>query len=449
MTVIKNIKIFYQRLFLQNDEAKYSLAFFRIAFGLLMFGSTLRFVLKGWIEEFYINPSFHFPFYGFEFIQPFSGQGMYIVFSILLLSTVLITLGLFYRISIITYFLLFTYVELIDKTYYLNHYYFVTLISFLLIFLPMNQSASLDKKLKLVRPKPIYNFYLFVIMLQVGLVYFLAGVAKLKYDWLFEAQPLKIWLSSFSSLPMVGFLLEKNWVAYLGSWFGAFFDLLIPFVLLHKKWRFYGYVLVIIFHTLTYFLFYIGMFPFIMMVSALIFFETSTHKKILNLLGIITNTSTQSTAQKTNGVVYLMPLMAVFFLFQILMPFRYLLYGGNIFYHEQGYRFSWNVMLMEKTGYCDFSIHNVTKNTSYEVSPYSLLTKQQARMMSTQPDMILQFAKHLHDVEKDNGNQVEVFANCNVSINGKENEVLINPKINLAEQEDGFRNKSWILSNYK
>ena len=32
---------------------------------------------------------------------------------------------------------------------------------------------------------------------------------------------------------------------------------------------------------------------------------------------------------------------------QLAFPFRYLLYPGNIFWTEEGYRFSWRVMLME------------------------------------------------------------------------------------------------------
>ena len=41
-------------------------------------------------------------------------------------------------------FLLFTYTELIDLTYYLNHYYFVSIACGLLIFVPANRAFSLD-----------------------------------------------------------------------------------------------------------------------------------------------------------------------------------------------------------------------------------------------------------------------------------------------------------------
>ena len=33
---------------------------------------------------------------------------------------------------------------------------------------------------------------------------------------------------------------------------------------------------------------------------------------------------------------------------QVIFPLRYIFYPGELFWHEQGYRFSWRVMLMEK-----------------------------------------------------------------------------------------------------
>ncbi|WP_221392603.1 HTTM domain-containing protein [Dyadobacter sp. NIV53] len=39
-----------------------SLAFFRIVFGLLLFVSEMRFILRGWITDFYVKPQFFFRF---------------------------------------------------------------------------------------------------------------------------------------------------------------------------------------------------------------------------------------------------------------------------------------------------------------------------------------------------------------------------------------------------
>src|SRR6218665_470818 len=130
------------RIRLTQQKSIAPLVVFRIAFGALMFISLTRFVWKGWVYNLYVLPKMYFPYYGFEWVKPLSAGGMYLVFALLLLSSLGILLGLFYRFSAILFFLLFTYVELIDKTNYLNHYYFVSLVSFLLIFSP----AGRDRK---------------------------------------------------------------------------------------------------------------------------------------------------------------------------------------------------------------------------------------------------------------------------------------------------------------
>ncbi|MBZ0097553.1 MAG: HTTM domain-containing protein, partial [Taibaiella sp.] len=107
-----------------------SLAVFRMVFGLMLLFSTIRFWAKGWIEELYINPKFYFSYYGFEWVKPL-GDYTYILFIVCGISALLFALGLFYRIASVLLFLSFTYIELMDKTNYLNHYYFVTLVLFL------------------------------------------------------------------------------------------------------------------------------------------------------------------------------------------------------------------------------------------------------------------------------------------------------------------------------
>ena len=91
--------------------------------------------------------------------------------------------------------------------------------------------------------------------------------------------PLKIWLNSNYDLPLLGDLFQKNWVHYFMSWAGMFYDLLIPFLLLYKPTRIFAFLLVIFFHVFTKVLFPIGMFPFIMIVGALIFFSPNFHTK--------------------------------------------------------------------------------------------------------------------------------------------------------------------------
>ncbi len=249
------------------------LALLRIAFGLVMLISTIRFMAKGWVYEFYIAPKVFFPFYGFEWVRPLPAAGMYTVFVVMATAALFILLGLFYRAATIVFFITFVYVELLDKSYYLNHYYFVTLISFLLLFVPAHRYWSLDvlrkPGLKVTRV-PAWTVDIF--RLQLFLVYFFAGLSKLNHDWLIDAEPLRIWL------PAYGGWWRQLWVAYTMSWAGALFDLSIGFLLWWGRTRLAAYVLVVLFHVLTAMLFKIGMFPYIMIAATLVFFEPFTQR---------------------------------------------------------------------------------------------------------------------------------------------------------------------------
>jgi hypothetical protein len=455
---------------LRPAAAHDSLAFARLTLGALMLVSLVRFVARGWVREFYITPRYFFAYYGFEWVRPLPGWAMYAVFGTLIVAAVLVALGAWYRVSIVTLFIGFTYVELIDKTNYLNHYYFLSLLLLLLCWLPLNAAWSVDaarQPSKAGRFGPPAGVALGLLRLQVGLVYFFAGVAKLKVSWLLEAQPLRLWLAAHSSLPIIGGLLEKTWVAYAGSWFGMLFDLTVPFWLLWRKSRPYAYAVVVLFHFLTWWLFYIGMFPWIMMVAALVFFEPETHRKWLGrviglgswimekVFGIRYSVLGKSPFQRpTPNTQYPIPtsklllyaFFLIFFLLQLIFPFRYLFYPGNVLWTEQGYRFSWNVMLMEKSGFVEFTVRETGTGRQFTAVPGDYLTRQQVRMLSTQPDMILQFAHFLADTYRRRGvHQPQVYAECYIGLNGQSSRLLIDPKVNLAQQQEGWGSKTWIL----
>jgi hypothetical protein len=216
-----------------NKISNAPLIIFRVLFGVMMAGSIIRFAWNGWIHEFYIQPKFHFAYLGLEWVQAPPAAGMYIVFAIMFLSSIGILLGLWYRISASLFFFTFTYVELIDKTYYLNHYYFISLASFLLLWLPAHKRFSLDvKRNPSLATQSTQAIHINILRLQVAIVYVYAGMAKLNKDWLLKAMPLKIWLPANSHLPVIGSFLKQTWVAYLFSWFGALYDLTVPFLFL-------------------------------------------------------------------------------------------------------------------------------------------------------------------------------------------------------------------------
>ena len=437
--------------YLQKTTSPAPLVVFRIALGLLLFGSIVRFWAKGWIAELYIEPKYFFSFYGFEFVKPL-GEFTYLLFFISALSALLVAIGLFYRYAITTLFLTFTYIELMDKSTYLNHYYFISMICLIMIFLPAHAYFSVDAyRNKELRSSFVPRWTIDSLKLFVCMVYVFAGLAKLNSDWLLEAQPLRIWLPSKNDLPLIGFLFNYTWVAFAFSWLGCIYDLSIPFLLLKKATRIFAYAAVVIFHVLTAVLFPIGMFPYIMMATALIFFSDKFHLKIIRVLGSWFSMSAEFISPNREFMYslrstrILVVAFGFFFLIQLLIPFRYLAYPDELFWTEEGYRFSWRVMLMEKTGYAQFTVRD-SNGKQVVVDNKQFLTALQEKMMSTQPDMILQYAHILRNHYSTQGFQNPgLYIDSYVALNGRLGKPLISPQTDLAVENESFYHKPWIL----
>ena len=424
------------------------LAVLRIAFGAVMFISTARFILNGWVKDFYITPQYHFPFYGFEWVHTLGSNGMYTLYAVMLAAALCVTLGLFYRVAIAIFLTCFCYAELIDKTYYLNHYYLVSVMAFLLLLTPAHGYFSLDvlrKAKKKVTMVPAWTINIF--RLQLCIVYFYAGLSKLTYDWLINAMPLTIWLHAKDTTPVIGPLFRLQWTPHFFSWAGALFDLSIPFLLLNKRTQKWAYLVVIIFHILTAILFQIGIFPYIMMASTLIFFPEDFHQKLLAFF---------SKDHHPRPLPLLIPavrrrliyiVLSAWFILQLLLPIRFLLYPGRLLWTEEGYRFSWRVMLMEKGGTTFFYVKNPATGRKFEVNNAQFLTRYQERMMETQPDMLLQYAHILHDFYAQQGMPDPVVTVASyVTLNGSGSRLYIDSTVNLAhENESWFGHKTWIL----
>ena len=456
MTGINRVKSFLNPF---SSVSIAPLVIFRIIFGgMLTFGS-IRFLSKGWVYDMYIQPQYYFGYLGFEWVKPLPGNWMYIPFIFFILSSIFVALGLFYRYASILLFLSFSYIELLDKSNYLNHYYFISLITFLLIFVPANRSFSLDVKWGFVTELeqiPMWNIGVF--KFQLACVYVFAGIAKIESDWLFQAQPLKIWLQAHRDMTLFGKLLAQEWVAYFFSWFGCFYDLFIVFFLLSKKARPIAYFFVIVFHFATWYLLPIGIFPWVMIFSTLVFFSVSFHENLLNKLRKLLKSEDQSVENKS-VLTHSNPKIVLFFLviyigFQVLVPFRYILYPGNLFWNEEGFRFSWRVMLMHKEGMATFYVQDKKTGGEIEVKSCDFLCPTQVDQMATQPDMILQYASFLERKFKDSvlvigGKEFKiespkVSADIYVSLNGRPSQLFVSKKHDLTKIPYNLAHRNWI-----
>lgn len=418
------------------------LAVFRIFFGLMVLTSLIRFASYGWIDKLYIQPDYFFTYYGFEWVRPL-GIWTYAIYIVCGIASIGLILGYRYRLSAGVLFLSWTYIELMDKTHYLNHYYAISLIALLLVWLPAASNYAMDvarRPLQSSRMIPAWAIYSMMIM--VGGIYFYAGIAKVNADWLVEAQPLKMWLPSKYDTPLIGPLLEQSWVAYAFSWCGMLFDIFIPFCLLSRRLRPYAFFVLVGFHIMTWVLFPIGIFPFVMIACATIFFSADWHRHVLTRLPLVnrlptsTNDHVASTSKASSIVVGLV------MVYHVLMPMRYLLYPspGDLFWTEYGFRYSWRVMLMEKAGYASFTVVDSISDRRYTVDNDRYLTPIQQKQMATQVDFMIAYAHHLSDIytEQYGLTNPSVYVDSRVALNGRRSQSYIRADIDLTSLEDSL-----------
>ena len=412
-----------------------SLVAWRVLFGLLMTVAVARFFVYGWIQEHYLTPRVLFPFAGLEWIRPWPGVGMYVHFALMGLGALGVAFGVAYRWSALTFVLTFTYAHLIDRTYYLNHYYFISLVGAVMVLLPLGRVGERAS---------VPAWWLWLLRAQVGLVYVFGGVAKLKWDWLVYAQPLKIWLAASTDLPVLGRFFEWPWVPHAFSIAGAVFDLSVVPALLWRRTRPFAFTVVVVFHVITRLLFPIGMFPWVMISGALLFFPPDWPRR---LLAWVKKRPVHARLPEPVRRAWLGPALALAFLgVQCLLPLRHLAYPGDVMWTEEGFRFSWNVMLMEKDGVAEFRVSEPATGQWWVVTPGKYLAPYQVKMMSTQPDMLLTFAHHLaHDFAARGHPGVEVRANVFASLNGRPRQRLVDPNVNLAAVSPWQGTSTWVL----
>lgn len=414
-----------------------SLAAFRMLFGALMAFAMIRFLANGWVEELYVKPTFFFTYEFFPWIKPLPAVAMHALFITLAILAFCVAAGFFHRLAVALFFLGFTYVELIDKTTYLNHYYLVSLLSGLLVFLQAHYAWSIDAWL---RPKLRQDFVpgwtLQILRFQVAVVYIFAGLAKLNADWLLEAQPMRIWLAARSDLPLIGTLLDDAWVAYAASWLGAAYDLAIVFLLWHRRTRPWAFAAVIVFHLATWVLFRIGMFPWLMIVSSLLFFPSDWPRRWFKVLPAGRLPDHQDEANKrVHGSLHLFAILALIAYagVQLFLPLRPYLQSESSAWTFRGFNWSWRVMLVEKTGYTEFRAINPETGQNWRIPPTAYITPRQAHSMAQDPAMIRSLAQHIaSDLRSRGWARIQIYTDSHASLNGRPSQQLIDPSIDFA-----------------
>jgi hypothetical protein len=496
---------FCHNLFRPVDAA--FLAYFRIAFGGIMVWETWRIIQNDWVGTYFSGREFYFTYWPFDFVQPWPGDGMYIHLASMGMFATFIALGFFYRFSAAIFFLMVTYLFLLEQARYLNHLYLVCLLSFIMIFLPAHHCFSLDA---LLRPKissphvPAWSLWL--LRFQVAVPMFFGGLAKLNSDWL-RGEPLRAWLAVRTDFPLLG----PSFTNEAGVWamiYGALvIDLFFVFYMLNRRTRVFGFLLVLLFHFMNARLFGIGIFPWLMIASTLVFFGPDWPRRLWHdirslhryrlpalIVGFTTGCAVgvllpgsfdlvraliggigvavaayhldepfgrpEAAAERpVSGEEFkarpdfallqkgALALLGLWVAFQVMVPLRHFAIPGKVHWTEEGHNFSWHMKLRDKVSGGFFLVTDVATGEEWEVDPREHLSSIQASKMASRPEMILQFARYLEERARRDGYQdIEVRANIVSSLNGRPPQRLVDPAVDLTQvRRPWIGHAPWIL----
>ncbi len=441
--------------FLLAKTSAESLAVFRILFGLLMFGYTLLYLFTGRLHSKYLIPKFLFPFFPAQALPDHTA--LFALFILLAVAALFVALGLFYRASALVFCLSSTYVFLLDRSQYLNHTYLICLLSLLLAVVEADSVYSLDNLLWHKKERLIPRWNLLIMRIQLFIVYLYGGIWKLHPDWL-SGEPQRTWLLHKAAYPVIGPFISQEWFVWVVTFGGILVDFTLPFLLIFRPTFPLGVAVAISFHITNSVLFKIGVFPWLMLATISLFppanWPITVSKKLAVWLknqsfALPSTTSPALTAELSlpSGRAFLSLLFFhLYIVGQLLLPLRHFAYPGNVDWTEEGYYFSWRMMLHHKDARLEIYRTDPETGEVTVVDQQKWLTKRQMKVMKTQPEMVHQFCSWLADLEeRKTGKRPRITVKLMASLNGHPFKELIDPNVDLGSEPFTLNHKSWII----
>lgn len=220
----------------------------------------------------------------------------------------------------------------------------------------------------------------------------------------------------------------------------------------------FRFCLTCVFHITNKIIFNIGIFPYMSLALATVYFEYDwplrvwdvTFGKLFSLLGFARWKINQEEAanQETKELsvdattsfvsTYKTKIMTLILLLvaghQILYPLRHHLYPGDVTWNELGHRYSWRMKLRDKVGTVKCG-RELPDGLVQEVPARSFLTNKQERTIAGRPEMVEEYAHYLSKYFMDlagDGKHCPIYCLSLASVNFRMPQFLLDPRVDLA-----------------
>jgi hypothetical protein len=296
--------------FWHPEGSALSLGLFRIVFACALFSEAPITEMK---SRFAIEGGFHLP-YPFvpSFIHPVSEQTFHLMQLLQYPLIALLALGLFMRPAIAGLLILQGYVFFSDALNFRNHPYFFLLLLVLLLFSPADESLSIKSLRRIFSNRNVSSRFSIdavigptrpltfqrLIMVQICLIYFLAGLQKINPAFLDGrvladelARTVHHWGNWGIALHGGAFIIQLQNIVMAPSVLMTaaiatlLLELVLPVTLWFPRTRAVSFIVGISFHVLIGFLMHIAQFSLAMIGGYLLFLDPETLPALTRRLG--------------------------------------------------------------------------------------------------------------------------------------------------------------------
>ncbi len=351
------------------------------------------------------------------------------------------------------------YVLLVDCQLYINHYYLLSMMAGLLVFLPCGKRWSVDTFIGAERPSTTFRrWQLWLLRFQLGIPYVFGAIAKLNGDW-FRGQPADLILRNQTELLGLNFA-EVPYVVEIFMVGGFGYDLLVVPMLMWRPTRPIAVGLSLVFHLTNAMTLNIGVFPWFMLATMVVFFPPDTLDRRMRLFlgqpisdearrsGPVEpgSPSTWRSITTIEKIAVMMALVHV--LIQLLLPIRPAIYPGDSNWNERGHRFAWRMMLRNKEALTHFLVVDKNSDDFLFVPSTTVLTGNQSQRADHHPELIRQTAIAIsHEAAKLGVPENRVYALALVSLNGRRPTPIVDPTVDLTTVARGWWRDDWVVED--
>lgn len=333
-----------------------------------------------------------------------------------------------------------------SQEFYLNHYYLLILLTFLMALTPANKALSIDRLLfrDRIDRSVLSRAHLWLLKGQAEIVLVYAGLVKLNSDWL-QLEPLRSWLRSSQDRVLFGALYESDVAVAVAAYGVILLHIVGAPLLLWKRTRLAVFVVYCSFHITNHSTFDIGIFPWMTIAMTTLFFDPEWPRRFLP--SDLARPALLEPAHFGTASTFL-AFTALWLSSQALIPLRHYTYAGDVAWTYEGHQFSWRMKLVDRWSPGLVALVHLRDHDRILIPPLKkMMSHLQYDRVSTRPRLAHAMASQLaRMVERSHGSRdIAVHLYMPVGYNNREPTLLIDPSADMVRAPGAGTPPSWIV----